>query len=112
MIRSRSLCAAFALFGAALVLLPADARAANVVQVRVGEHPDFTRIVFELDQRAGYRVERKRGAKGDELVVTLEATSGPRKITGRSKVVPVVQVEAAERAVARIQIRQKDVRLQ
>jgi hypothetical protein len=110
MIRLRSHCAALALFGAA-VLSSAGAQAANVVQVRVGEHPDFTRIVFELDQRAGYRVEHKTGAKGPELVVTLEAASGPRKITGRSRVVPVVQVEAAERAVAHIQLRQPELRL-
>ena len=32
--------------------------AANVVQVRVGNHPTFTRVVFQLDAPAGYRVEK------------------------------------------------------
>ncbi len=46
----------------AWILLSAlPAFAARIVQVRVGNHPEFTRVVFELDGPAGYRVERRGG---------------------------------------------------
>ncbi len=31
--------------------------AAEIVEVRVGRHVEFTRVVFELDRAAGYRIE-------------------------------------------------------
>jgi hypothetical protein len=103
--------ARLALLTAALGLLALPATAAQVLQVRIGEHPEFTRVVFELDSRAGYRVERKAGAQGTELLVTLDASSATRKITRRGSDVPLVEVTAGEHAVARIRLRKGDLAL-
>jgi hypothetical protein len=91
-----------------------SAGAATVVQVRVGPHPTFTRVVFELDAPSGYRVERQvlEGESAAEIVVTLEASSRARSITSRSKLVDVVSVdEGVLQAVARIRLHKPDLRL-
>lgn len=41
------------------------AAAAEIIEVRVGRHPTFTRVVFEMDTPAGYRIERRADALGD-----------------------------------------------
>ncbi|HVH18219.1 MAG TPA: hypothetical protein VNF72_07960 [Myxococcota bacterium] len=87
------------------------AAASEVVQVRVGEHPEFTRVVFELDGRAGYRVERKTGPQGTEFVVTLDASSATRKLSRRSSDVALVDVTGGDHAVARIRLRKGDLAL-
>jgi hypothetical protein len=52
--------------------LPASA--AKIIDVRVGEHAGFTRVVFELDSPVGYKVERHAAKSGrNELVVSLDA---------------------------------------
>ncbi len=64
-----------------LLLGASSAWSAEVVDVRVGRHADFTRIVFELDAPAGYRIERHEPAPGiAELVVTLDAGSTNRNL--------------------------------
>ena len=82
------------------------ARSATIVEVRVGPHPEFTRVVFELDEPSGYRVERRTLADGTgELVVTIEASSQGRSIRSRSPLLDVVSVEQSlGRAVARIRL--------
>jgi hypothetical protein len=85
-----------------------SARSATIVEVRVGEHPAFTRVVFELDEPSGYRVERPAPLEDgtSELVVTIEASSEGRKILSRSPLLDVVAVdESLGRAVARIRLR-------
>ena len=83
-------------------LTAAPTPSVRVVEVRVGNHPTFTRVVFELDGRSGYRIEKS----ASELVVTLDAESGVREITTRSPLVAGVSVEAGERgAVARVRLR-------
>ena len=48
--------------------------AAEVVEMRLGRHKGFTRVVFELDAPAGYSLERTVPAHGrTELVVPLDA---------------------------------------
>ena len=84
------------------VALPAAA--SQVVDVRIGEHPDFTRVVFELDGRAGYKVERNTSANGTELTVTLDASSAGRKLSRRSSDVRTVEVTGGEHAVVRIHL--------
>jgi hypothetical protein len=83
-----------------------SARSASVVEVRVGSHPAFTRIVFELDEPSGYRVERQTLADGSgELVVTIEASSEGRKVRSNSPLLDVVSVEESlGRATARIRL--------
>ena len=80
--------------------------AANVVQVRVGNHPTFTRVVFELDAPAGYRVEKAVDREEKELVVTLEAASTPRSVRSGSPEVGLVSVQdGTVSTVAHIRLR-------
>ena len=92
---------------AALGLLGGPAWSARVVEVRVGDHPTFTRVVFELDAKAGYEIERRAvEGGGQELIVTLSAASEPRKIGSRSPMVAGVEVEPSGKdAVARVRLR-------
>ena len=83
------------------------ARAAQLVEIRVGVHPGFTRVVFELDSEAGYSVARPTAeSASDELVVDLAARSLRRVVTSRSDLVETVRIEPGERgSVARIHLR-------
>lgn len=102
------------LVGLALGLFALPAWAATVVQVRVGPHPTFTRVVFELDVPSGYRVERRTpvGGGATEIVVTLEASSRARSIASRSKLIEAVSVdEGVGQSVARIRLQKPGLRL-
>lgn len=91
----------------ALALAATPAWSAEIVDVRVGRHPDFTRVVFELDSPTGYRIERHADATPgeDSIVVTLEARSAARSISKRTGVVESVALEEQlGRAVAQIHI--------
>ena len=90
-----------------------QAWAAEVVEVRVGRHPDFTRIVFELDRAAGYRIERSDpSAKNSELIVSLEAGSIPRRIQSSKSFIEQVVVEPnGARSVARIRLARGGLKL-
>jgi outer membrane biosynthesis protein TonB len=89
------------------------ARAAEVVEVRVGRHPDFTRVVFELDRSAGYRIERSDpSAKEAELIISLEAGSIPRRIQSSQSFIEQVVVEpSGTRSIARIRLARGGLRL-
>jgi uncharacterized coiled-coil protein SlyX len=103
---------AFAALAALAVWVAAPARAAEVVEIRIGNHPTFTRVVFELDRASGYRVQREGGASGTELVVTLNASSGARSIRSKSPGVDRVEVKpGGAESVARIGLRKKGLRL-
>ncbi len=79
--------------------------AANVVQVRVGNHPTFTRVVFQLDAPAGYRVEKAADQDVKELIVTLEAASTPHSVRSGSPEVGLVSVQdGAVSSVAHIRL--------
>jgi hypothetical protein len=80
----------------------------NLIQVRIGNHPTFTRVVFELDAPTGYRIERRGEGSGDNaIVVTLDAASRERNIASKSKGVESVRVDAGSpRSVARIVTRE------
>jgi hypothetical protein len=96
--------------GAALCALTfaLPAWSGNLVQVRVGNHPTYTRVVFELDASSGYRIERHAKDAGDNtIVVTLDAASRERNITSKSKGVESVRVAAGNRrSVAHIVTRE------
>ena len=100
-----------AVLAAGFFALPA--RSATIVEVRVGSHPAFTRVVFELDEPSGYRIERHTLADGTgELVVTIEASSRGRNVRSRSPLLDVVSVEQSlGRAVARIRLREGSLAL-
>ena len=70
--------------------------AAEIVEVRVGKHPTFTRVVFELDRPAGYRIERSDpSVDAAELIVSLEASSIPRSVTKKKSLIEQVDVTRA-----------------
>lgn len=93
------------LLGALLSVAPAWS--AELVEVRVGNHPTFTRVVFEFDVATGYRIERRAAGEAENvIVVTLDAASRPRNIVSNSPGVASVSVEEGlSRAVARISAR-------
>jgi hypothetical protein len=92
--------------GLACLLWAAPSLAANVVQVRVGNHPTFTRVVFELDAPAGYRIEKGVDQGTQELIVTLEAASSPRSVRSGSPEVGLVAVQqGTELTLAHIRLR-------
>ncbi|HEB89162.1 MAG TPA: hypothetical protein ENI85_06295 [Deltaproteobacteria bacterium] len=95
------------------LVLASNAMAAEIVEVRVGRHAEFTRIVFELDRAAGYRIERANPSSDvSELVVSLEATSIPRRIQSSRSLIKQVEVEpAGRRSIARIRLSKKGLRL-
>jgi hypothetical protein len=83
------------------------AAAATLREVRIGRHPDYTRIVFETDTPVRYRVSRD--ASG-ELRVRLEASATPRRVGSKSEVLREVAVESeGGAAVARVALAKGDV---
>ena len=85
---------------------PPSALAVEVVDVRVGQHEKYTRVVFELNDATGYQIERSENARGKELVISLDARTQPAKFSFDKGLVEVLSVEQkGGRAVARIQLR-------
>jgi hypothetical protein len=71
---------ALALSAALAAALCAElASAARVVDVRVGRHPDFVRIVFETDAPVGFALEDEVGPEG-EVHVRLDASASARRL--------------------------------
>jgi hypothetical protein len=88
--------------------LAAPAWGASVVDLRIGRHADFTRIVFELDTAAGYQLELARPAgQPPSIVVVLDARALPQVRAGAaSGLVESVQIEPrGSTSVARIRLR-------
>lgn len=110
--RGRVGCAVFAAVLTSAFVLPAWAT--NVVDVRVGRHVAFTRVVFELDSPAGYRIERSEPGPGiSELVVSLNAGSGEKSLTTKNSLIDGVTMEprGPNAAVARIRLSKDGLRL-
>jgi hypothetical protein len=64
--------------GAAILLLAAvPAKAANLVEVRIGLHQEYTRVVLETDAKASWEIE---SSGSDELVLHLNAASEARVV--------------------------------
>ena len=96
-----------------LLVCAVPALAAEIVEVRVGKHPTFTRVVFELDRAAGYRIERSDPSMDvAELIVSLEASSTPRSISKKKALIEQVDVEPnGPRSTARVRLSQDGLRL-
>ena len=101
------------LFALAFGVSAATAMAAEIMEVRIGRHPEFTRVVFELDRAAGYRIERTESPSGAvELVVSLEATSIPRHLKSSKTLIEQVDVApSGPRSVARIKLSKDGLKL-
>jgi len=85
---ARALC--FAGACAALLALAGGARAAELLNVRLGYHADKTRVVFDLDSAASYRIAHQSNS---ELVVEFEARASEEAIPGNGKPLRWVTIE-------------------
>jgi len=96
-----------------LLLIAAPAQANQIVQVRVGNHPSFTRLVFEMDAFTGYQVQRETGPDGaEQLTVTLEASTSSREISSKSVGIESVSIPAsADHAIAQIRLRKPGLQM-
>lgn len=96
-----------------LIAMASSVLAAEIVEVRVGKHAKFTRVVFELDRAAGYRIERSDPTSDvAELVVSLDASTIPRRIQSSKSLIEQVAVEpSGSRAVARIRLKKSGLQL-
>ncbi len=96
-----------------LVASALPAWAAEIVEVRIGRHPEFTRVVFELDRATGYRIDRSDPSTDvAELVVSLEASSIPRSIQSKKSLIENVEVESVgSRSIARVRLAKDGLRL-
>lgn len=93
----------------AALLLGLPAGALEVVDVRVAEHPDFTRVVIELDAAGDPHLTRA----GEELLLTLDADARPVRIAGEGSAVEWVQLEPTpEGSLARIRLARADLSVQ
>jgi len=78
----------------------APGSAANLVEVRVGRHAEFTRVVLEMDAPTRYELT---GQGEGELRVRLFANAAPRRLGSKSSVLREVVIESdAAGAVARL----------
>jgi len=101
------------LFAVGLCSLSTALQAAEVVDMRLGRHSDYTRIVFELDAPAGYRLEQGQAEGGStELVVTLDARASDKsEMLHGSLVRDVTLTGVGARSVARITIPRTGLRV-
>jgi hypothetical protein len=98
------------IFCAALLLVASPVwAAAKIVNVRVGHHPEYDRIVFDLDGWAAYQVH---SISGNEIVLRVLAGAEPTQINTEKGLVRSVQVTpSGERSEVRIRLRTADVRV-
>ncbi len=74
----------------ACVLWASSAGAADLRNIRIGNHPDKTRVVFELNGAADYRIVSRTA---DEIVVRLSADAAPEAMAGNGSPLLWVRVE-------------------
>jgi hypothetical protein len=101
---------ACALAGGLWVSAASVAEAARLADLRIGAHDDFTRVVLELDQPAGYRLVAPRAGGAPQLLLFVEAQAAPREIPGKSPLVESVKAEpTAQGVTVRIDLASSDV---
>lgn len=86
----------------------APAGAAEVVDLRVGRHANFTRVVFELDAPAGYSLQRNQtGKSAPELIITLDAKAKAQSVSLDKSLIDGVELkQLGGKSVARIRLNQ------
>ncbi len=77
-----------------LVLVPCTA--ARLVDVRSARHSDFTRIVFETDEKVSYAIENRSAGKERAIELTLPATASEMILRAVHEPALSVQVETTE----------------
>jgi hypothetical protein len=99
----------FVLCAALLLVASQSLAAAKIVNVRVGHHPEYDRIVFDLDGWAAYQVH---SISGNEIIVRVLAGGEPTQIDTEKGLVRSVEVTPnGQRSEVRIRLRTADVRV-
>ncbi len=94
---------------AAVMLTALPSWAAKVVNVRVGQHAEYDRIVFDLDGWAAYQVH---SVAGNEILVRVLAETEAREITAEKGLVRSVKVTpAAQGSEVAIRLNSGDVQV-
>lgn len=83
-----------------LLSLHEEAFAAQLVDVRVGEHKGYTRLVLELDSLAAYQVSEPRGDGDPVMRVELDARGSAQELTPSHPIVQGVRVETVGKGIA------------
>ncbi len=97
---------------AAWLLVSVAAQAAQITEVRVGTHPEYTRVVLELDAPAGYRLVEPRAGESPEIQIALDAQGAAKQIEGSGALVEAVRVEPGSAgSTVRIAVKDADVRV-
>lgn len=98
------------IFCAALLLVASPVwAAAKIVNVRVGHHPEYDRIVFDLDGWAAYQVH---SISGNEVILRVLAGAEPIRVNTEKGLVRSVEITpSGERSEVRIRLRTADVRV-
>ncbi|MHC4410533.1 MAG: hypothetical protein ACYS0F_16205, partial [Planctomycetota bacterium] len=87
--------------------LPLPALGAKLVEVRVGRHTGYTRVVLQTDTPVEYTLTR---SKSGNVRIELGADASPRRLTSKSDVLREVIVEnTGEGALARLRLHRPDV---
>jgi hypothetical protein len=92
-----------ALLLASALALPAAASAVTLTDVRIGVHPEYTRVVLETDAKAPYIVD----AGEREIVVHVDAAAAAEAVTAKSPHLIWAKVEPTQiGADVRLQLKQ------
>ena len=95
---------------ALIVAGPSVAAAAEIVDVRMGAHKGYVRLVFQLDAPADYKLER--GLGGEAMFVSIQARSGPLEMQSPAPPVDSVTVAPSRSGtLARVEFHQSGVQL-
>ena len=100
--------------GACMLTAAAPAWAARVVEVRVGQHPGFSRVVFELDSSVGYKVERSTTASGtNELVISIDAAAEAQTVDSKLDFIETLEIvpRGGNQSIVRVRLKGKNLRL-
>ncbi len=94
-----------------MLALATPALAARLVDVRVGQHPGFTRIVIETDAPARYRIDR---SEADAIQVRIDASARAERVRSSGTLLRSVEIEPRGNAgsVARLELRGRQVDVQ
>jgi hypothetical protein len=77
----------------ATCVAPAPAGAAALLDVRIGKHEGYTRIVLDLDEGVKHQLDRIETERGSVFLLKLNATSARRVIAPDAPMVSVVRIE-------------------
>ena len=96
-------------FLAAAIGFATEAPAAEIVDLRVTPQADSSEVVLELNEPAGYRLERTRSGSGlelDEILIAIDADASDRQLEALGGLVTTVTVykDGKDPTVVRIRL--------